>query len=367
MRLVGKTIFILSPQEWDHIHVSKHHYAKELAKRGNFVYFVNPPERGLKYPFIKTNEVEKNLTVVNHSLWFPYDLKFHAFSLFKLLLRFQIFRLRILVKKIDLVWSFTALYSNPRLFKSAKVIYHQVDNIIEPGYIDPALYSDAVFGVSESILERFNHNKQFLIGHGVSSKFLSIGKNIDGINKVSNALDVCYCGNMNAATLDLQTLHEVVCSFPNLRFHFIGPYDFNEKINGEKLIQINELSNSNFHGKQTTDGIVELYKMMDIFLVCYTKLSKASQQRNKSSNSHKILEYLSTGRVVVSSNIGFYKDKENLIHMLEQDDNTGFLALFSDVVLNINTFNSVDNLDYRINFAAQNSYEEKIQEIESYL
>ena len=38
-----KRILIISPEPWDHIPVSKHHYARKLAKLGNRVYFLNPP------------------------------------------------------------------------------------------------------------------------------------------------------------------------------------------------------------------------------------------------------------------------------------------------------------------------------------
>ena len=41
--LRNKTILIISPQAWGKMFLSKHHYAIELAKRGNAVYFLNPP------------------------------------------------------------------------------------------------------------------------------------------------------------------------------------------------------------------------------------------------------------------------------------------------------------------------------------
>jgi len=43
VKLTDKNILIVSPEPWDHIFVSKHHYATHLAKRGNQVYFLNPP------------------------------------------------------------------------------------------------------------------------------------------------------------------------------------------------------------------------------------------------------------------------------------------------------------------------------------
>ncbi len=38
-----KTILLISPESWGKSFVSKHHYAVELAKKGNIVYFLNPP------------------------------------------------------------------------------------------------------------------------------------------------------------------------------------------------------------------------------------------------------------------------------------------------------------------------------------
>lgn len=39
----NKTILIISPEPWGKMMISKHHYALELAKLGNEVYFLNPP------------------------------------------------------------------------------------------------------------------------------------------------------------------------------------------------------------------------------------------------------------------------------------------------------------------------------------
>src|SRR5690606_833073 len=43
MKFKDKNVLIISPEPWDHIFVSKHHYAIHLAQRGNKVFFLNPP------------------------------------------------------------------------------------------------------------------------------------------------------------------------------------------------------------------------------------------------------------------------------------------------------------------------------------
>jgi len=42
--LSDKLILILTPQSWGNMLLAKHHYAIELAKSGNRVYFLNPPD-----------------------------------------------------------------------------------------------------------------------------------------------------------------------------------------------------------------------------------------------------------------------------------------------------------------------------------
>ncbi|GAB1397072.1 hypothetical protein MASR1M65_18510 [Saprospiraceae bacterium] len=40
----NKTILIISQQEWGLMRISKHHYALELAKKGNKVFYLTAPD-----------------------------------------------------------------------------------------------------------------------------------------------------------------------------------------------------------------------------------------------------------------------------------------------------------------------------------
>ena len=89
--LRGKTILILSPQAWDTMFLSKHYYAIELAKRGNKVYFLNPPDQ------VKTNRKESisihsskeypSLFLIDHRLFSPYRIKFRLLPIFQFLIK----------------------------------------------------------------------------------------------------------------------------------------------------------------------------------------------------------------------------------------------------------------------------------------
>src|SRR4030081_3223301 len=91
--LKNKTILLISPQGWGPMFLSKHHYAIELAKRGNTIYFLNPPGEGHD----SKNSVRitplpdaEGLYLVTHQLFFPYNLKFHAIGIFHWLMKWQI-------------------------------------------------------------------------------------------------------------------------------------------------------------------------------------------------------------------------------------------------------------------------------------
>src|SRR5215467_4271003 len=112
--LENKTVLILSPQAWGNMHISKHHYAIALAKRGNKVYFLNPPgegHRSSKKLSIREIENIDNLFLVTHRLSFPYNLKFHVSWLFHRLMRTHIKKLLLgLPIKPGIIWSFDLNY-----------------------------------------------------------------------------------------------------------------------------------------------------------------------------------------------------------------------------------------------------------------
>ena len=109
MNLKNKTILIISPQAWGNMFLAKHHYAIELAKYGNEVYFLNPPSKNKVkngVEIVKSNVVD-SLYLINHSLSFSYKLKFKWIGLFHFLMKFHIAKIKkTICKEIDIVWSF---------------------------------------------------------------------------------------------------------------------------------------------------------------------------------------------------------------------------------------------------------------------
>ncbi|MBX2959498.1 MAG: glycosyltransferase [Flavobacteriales bacterium] len=358
MDLKERKILIISSEEWDHIKLSKHHYAIELAKKGNKVFFLEPPIREKTRYYFKEKKINENLTIIENRFFFPYIIKFHFTPLFNFLIKFHIKSLISKYGDFDIVWSFSSLYQDLKVFNSKLIIYHLVDMPKDKIFIKGLNDCDIVITVVEEIYNEINHENKLLIGHGLSNQFLNYeAKEYNPTEKIK----VGYCGNLMLKSIDRDLIIRLITIYPQIQFHFIGPYE------DDKSDYINTLKNSNnvvLHGKLVPEEIVVIYKTIDAFIICYDKTSSFEQNRNNSSNSHKILEYLSTGKVVISTRINAYANEQNLLEMVNDDTNEKYLDLFDQVINNLNEYNSQNKMEVRFKFAYDNSYQNKILEIE---
>ena len=374
-KLRNKTIIILSPQAWGKMHISKHHYAIELTKRDNIVYFFNPPDTNHHTGKVKIEKEKNNnnLYIVNYSFIFPYNIKFHIRKLFDLLLKPHLnYILKKINRNIDVVWNFdTNLFSDLNIFgNNITKIYHPVDNITgkhQKSLIDS---SDYIFTVSEVIkndLQKANNSKEIhLINHGVSDYFLSSSKKSSPKNN-KKKIKTCFLGNLLVASLDRKITKRIISENTEVEFIFIGAY-YSGNLGGTTDVEskdfISFLKNSDnvilkgaMHPK---DAVKELQKA-DILMV----LIDPMKDINKGSNSHKIIEYLSTGKVIVSNHISSYKDKPGLIEMVDEMTNEKLPELFIKVKNNLNYYNNTEMQQKRIDYANDNTYEKQISRIEN--
>lgn len=357
MDLQNKKILIISTEEWDHIKLSKHHYALELSKRGNNVFFLNPPIQKKTNFYFKEKNITENLVVIENHFFFPYNLKFHFPSLFNLLIKRHV---KLFLKKygdFDIVWNFSSLYQDLKVFNTKFIIYHLVDMPKDKVFIKGLSDCDVVITVVEEIYNLVNHKSKLLVGHGLSNHFLNFKTKK---YKPSNKITVGYCGNLMLKSIDRDLIINLITNYPDIHFQFIGPYE------EDKSLFIKTLKNSNnvtLYGKLLPKDIALIYEKIDAFIICYDKTSTFEQNRNNSSNSHKILEYLSTGKVVISTHINAYTNN-NLLEMINEDSNEKYLELFNEVIYNLSTYNSDEKMNIRMKFAQNNSYQNKILEIE---
>jgi len=349
-----KRILVISPEPWDHIPVSKHHYSKELANLDNEVYFLNPPSQSNKVTRAPDNE---NINVVDYKgipglNRLPSVLRNF---LNKILLR-RIFRLA--GGEFDVVWTFDPFrFQELNLFKTSAKIYHAVDIHRSPLERQLTNSCHLILSVSEMILARFNgvNTPTVKINHGLAQHFLSEIKT-DNTTSWNKRLKVGYVGNLDNWCIDKRTLLTIVNNHPEVDFHFIGPFKKDSVLGWE----LKTTAHASLIGKVSSSTLPKYLNQCDLFLMCYDGSSK-----EVNSNHHKIMEYLATGKPVVMNYTDEYNDKRDMVIMA--DDNRELPMLFSKVIRQIEDFNAIEVKAKRIAFAESNSYRNHVIHIDDIL
>ncbi len=358
--LTGQTILLISPEAWGSNFVSKHHYATTLAARGNRVCFLNPP--GKKFGI---KNIDKNLFVVDYQ---PY---IRGINRLPALLRdkiagFDINRIKKLTQtdQIDIVWSFDPYrFQNLKLFKARFSIYHTVDlhrcKHLEKQAADSSML---VLGVADLILESIKtQTPKHKIKHGLSSAMSDypFDKNIS-----SQKIKIGYVGNLHSQYLDTITLTHLVQKHGEWEFHFIGPYQVSNlsknELNKSFINFLVNQENCILHGAIAPQSLPEYLNKCHLLIICYDVFENNSAG---ASNSHKILEYMASGRTVVSTFLDEYKDLPGLIELANNGNN--FIEKVEHVVKNLAQYNSPEKQQARQAWARENTYEKQIERIES--
>jgi hypothetical protein len=376
MEFRNKTIFIISHENWGKMLMSKHHYAVELAKLGNKVFFINHPDKKHELSrgqvLVQSTEY-KNVSVVHHRFIHPYFLKYRFKKLYNVLTHIHIGRI---IKHVrvypDIVWSFDAGNTLPLKYfpRSILRIFMPVDGPFgHEDEIRASDKSDFIISVTPQILSTFKHldTPKFLINHGVSDAFI----NNNFLQTTSKTVRVGYSGNLLRSDIDTQVFVAIIQSHPHITFEFWGEHDFSDsKIHlpqdvGEDsrsfIRTLKRLPNVILHGPVSSTDLAVGLARMDILLICYNI--------KNAQNSHKILEYLGTGAVVVSTYLSAYVDSyPGLIEMVKcKDNNDEFSHLFSKVLSNLAAYNSNENKILRKDFAGKYSYSKNVKRIEEFV
>lgn len=371
--LRNKTILILSPQAWGQMYISKHHYAIELAKRGNKVFYLNPPGEGHidnKPVSVTSLPFAAGLHLVTHKLYFPYNLKFHAQQLFHWLMKKQVRKIhKAIGNTIDIIWSFDLnnMYQLDEIGKKSIKLFHPVDEPLNETAILAGNGADILFSVTREILHKYEHLKRpmHFINHGVADIFLS---SRNTFNETRNPVRVGFSGNLLRKDLDRDILLKIVHENPDVIFEFWGSYSSKQSnIGGTNDIQtlnfiasLRAFSNVILHGSVATDQLAKAIHNMDAFLICYD----VKKDQSKGTNYHKIMEYLSTGKVIISNNVTTYYEQPDLIRMVySRESNSELPGLFSNTMKNLHQHNSPELQRHRTEFAINNTYSKQLDRI----
>jgi hypothetical protein len=206
------------------------------------------------------------------------------------------------------------------------------------------------------------------IHHGLAEEFIGSNKQI----KNDKSIRVGLSGNWLRKDIDTDCLIQIVKENENVIFEFWGSYKTKQSnIGGESDTEVKRFiaelmisKNVNLHGPIHPSNLAQEFRRMDAFLICYDIL----KDQCHGTNYHKVMEYLSTGKVVVSNNITTYASIPNLLEMSESRTNNNNLpTIFKNVVSNLKHYNQPAFQALRSNFAKSNLYSKKIEEIEELL
>ncbi|MBH30610.1 MAG: glycosyl transferase family 1 [Candidatus Marinimicrobia bacterium] len=365
MLLSDKVILILSPESWGDNHVSKHHYALELAKRNNKVYFLNPTQV----------QVGDQIDVISDGLFvINYKLKIRGLNRLPLSFRktFQNHYAKKLMKiikhNIDILWSFEPYsFQYSSIFGSPLAIYHPVD--IHKTKVEKEIgkLSHVIFGSSDRILNRFSEfdKPKLKVNHGLSDNFLNPTKLKKSFIVNPDKKNIGLIGNLHYPFLDCDTLSYIIKNNSQVDFYFIGPFgssNLSNSLNNKEFVEfLNSVSNVYLLGSKPSKDLPSYLFELDLFLICYT----GDKNIDEMANPHKMLEYLSTGKPIVSHYIDEYRQYKDLICMA--NDNKDLPDLFSLVINNLDDYYLSHLVYKRQNIAQNNTYSLQIDRIEKFL
>lgn len=354
--------YIISPQPWAGFYVSKHHYACALAERGWWVVFVDPPSDLGQAGRIEITATDVPSVVnLRYQTFFPYPIKFWARALFDRLMRRQARQLVRAAGRPDLVWDFDNAYQfrDLRVFGARTTLFHLVDDVGKK--MLGTKRADHVFYLHRSFCE--NAGGTYLadheIGHGLGRIHCHAASLAQDVPRHSGLPHVGFVGNLAASWVDWTAIARMVHNHPNARFTFWGPLGKTAR-SGEGLRAILESPSARFPGLTPLDRILKESDDVDVWLLPF----KADRLQSGAINSHKVLEYLSTGRAVVMNWLEAYVGNP-LVYMLDSSNSDGLADLLDSVLLNLDIANAPENMARRRAFAIENSYQKKLDQVDA--
>ena len=351
----GFNILIISPEPWNGHFVSKHHYAITLVQKGYKVYFLNPPTKLKKIKILETKY--QNLYQIESAPVFK-GLRFLP-KILRVYLEGQWLKNleKLIESKMDTIWIFeNSRFYNMEFAKDRLKIYHQVDSNQNFHIKEASSSADICFCVTDYIKrDLLIYNKKvFKISHGlnISKEKLALSlEQLDYFNK--STINITYIGNIDIIYINEKILYSLVLSYPDITFHLIGNYSKDGVL--YKLCK--DMKNIVWWGRVESKLISTILEKIDISLLIY----RVEEYQKQLANSHKILEYLYSGKVTIATYTDEYKDKRELLEMVDSSDN--YEKKFEEVLHNLKFYNSKEKQEERVAFAEENSYRKQLEKI----
>lgn len=357
MILQNKNILLISPEPWEHVFVSKHHYALHLGKRNNRIFFLNPPS--------KTEAVAptkyKNVYAVDYR-GFIKGLRFYPSSIQKFFIKrkFEKLQQRCGVD-FDIIWSFdnSVFFDFSALPGNVLKLCHIVDSSQYFQFGKAATTADYCFCVTDFLkrdLEKYNRNV-VKINHGYAEPEYATSATCQLPG--SNSLKAMYAGNLEIPYIDWDLVHTLISDNPSIDFCFAGPISDAYK----RALPVSRFQNVHYLGKLEKDSLSRCLQVADVLLLVY----KAEAFKEQVANSHKVMEYLASGKVLVATYTDELQSLAAAHLILMSDRNKQLPSIFSKAVQNLWEWNSQEKKQRRVQYAMENTYDKQIDRIERIL
>lgn len=351
------TILIISPEPWEGHSVSKHHYARELARRGHRVLFHGPPDATGPLWLDPVADAPGDLAVLRAPR-VAAGLRFMPRPLRRALEARWLGKVEMLAgTAIDVVWNF----ENSRFFDMGFAagrlkIYQQVD-LNQNFHPDLAAQTaDLSIAISGPIEQRLAPAARKLIrithGHAAQTVHPTAPDALDA-DFARARVNAVLIGNLDIAYLDVGLLAKLVADHPDTRFHFIGAHTSAKGLHAAT----GHAPNVRFWGLQPANTLPAFLARADVLLLAYL----ADLHLDQLANPHKIMEYLASGRCVLATRTLEYDSRPDLIESAR--DSTDYARRFAAIVADPAAWNRPDQMARRKEFAAANTYPRQLDRV----
>ncbi len=350
-------ILLISPEPWDGHFVSKHHYAYELARRGHRVLFYGPPERGGGIRLEPVADMDGLIKVLHAPRVAP-GLRFLPPPLRRTLETRWLGQVeRALGQPIDVVWNFENSRFFDMGFAGVKLkIYQQVDLNQDFHPDTAAATADLSIAISTPVEQRLKASARKLIrirhGHAAHPLAASLPDRVEASFKESR-VNAVMVGNLDIAYLDVPLLAQIVAAHPDTRFHFVGAYSVGSGLHAAMGTDPNAV----FWGRQPFDLLPVFLNRADILLLAYL----AEEHLDQVADSHKMMEYLASGRCVLATRTLDYEHRPDLIEMAS--DRADYAQRFAAISADPAAWNRPEQIARRQDFARENTYPRQLDRI----